>query len=164
VEDADELGLRMRESDRLEVWASGKFGPTDAVKDSLRVSSFARSVFYDGKLSFMFGVAPLYGSMLGVRAGAPWTLTSDLVAKHPKIYVQVTRELLPLLFKDYDVLINFVDARYRASIRWLEVLGFHIGKPVEYGENKELFCPFILDREGYVRASHYWPHGRRYAS
>jgi hypothetical protein len=47
------------------------------------------------------------------------------------------------MFKDYDILVNYVDNRYEAAIRWLRVLGFWVGEPEVYGTSGELFRPFV---------------------
>ncbi len=141
--DAQTIGLQARSADKLEIWASAKISAETAAVQSLRLSNGdCWVVYFNDELAFIFGVVQVYE-----KIGAPWAITTNFVTKCPILFTKTTKELLPLVFKDYNMLTNFVDNRYVSAKRWLKLLGFHIGPPVEHGEQGEYFCPFIMRRK-----------------
>ena len=129
----------MRAADRQEVWASSRSTPAQALANGLAMSSRAWTVFFDGEVAAMWGVAPL---ALLSDTGAPWLLSSPAVDRHPVTFLRGSRALVDDIQDGYAVLRNYVDARYARSIRWLRWLGFTVEPPVPIGPEKLPFHPF----------------------
>lgn len=83
----------------------------------------------DGVPEVMFGVGDL-NILAGVAA--PWLLGTDAVETHYVAFLRRSVGFRDQLLQRYSVLTNFVDARNRASIRWLRWLGFTFSDPVEF--------------------------------
>lgn len=147
LEDMAELAEKMRAEDRAEVLSSGSFTAADAVIESVEATTDPRSLFINGELAVMYGVVPGPTNLIGRRVGVPWVLTTDVVTRNPKAFVKASRQILPDLFLDKDILVNYVDDRYTSSVRWLRMLGFWVGEPEPFGSNGEPFRPFVMRRE-----------------
>lgn len=78
----------------------------------------------------MFGVAPAQLIDMGVA----WFLGSDAVERLPETMIHRGWEVIDLFHEYYPTLTNFVDARHKRAIEWLEWLGFFIaGTCPNYG-------------------------------
>lgn len=133
------LGATMRKEDRAEVASSSGMPPVAALRDCLAKSSHANTALVDGRVICMFGVAPHpeeWGS------GFVWVLGSDLVVEHRRIFARLSRKYLASMLAIYPRLMNAVDARYTASVRWIEWLGFDLSEPVPIGKDGALFRVF----------------------
>ncbi|MCM5557366.1 hypothetical protein [Pleomorphomonas sp. JP5] len=113
------IGRRMRESDRLEVQRSGRLGPVEALRQSMR-NSDAFTVLIDGRPEIMYGVGDL-DVLAGV--GGAWLLGTDAITENWRWFLRATAEGLPGLFTRHRVLRNVVDRDNTASLRWLKWLG-----------------------------------------
>ncbi|TIW56678.1 MAG: DUF2833 domain-containing protein [Mesorhizobium sp.] len=123
------IARRMRQADRDEVFAASGRSPAGALVFSLRKSSHAWTAMIDGVPEVMFGVGDL-NILAGVAA--PWLLGTDAVETHYVAFLRRSVGFRDQLLQRYSVLTNFVDARNRASIRWLRWLGFTFSDPVEF--------------------------------
>lgn len=121
------IARRMRQADRDEVFASSRVTPGQALCRSLRKSAKAWTAMIDGRPEIMFGVGDL-NILAGVAA--PWLLGTDAVEEHYVAFLRGSVEWRNQLLRRYSTLRNFVDARNRASIRWLRWLGFKLSDPV----------------------------------
>lgn len=86
----------------------------------------------------------LLGCVEDAGRGVPWLLATTEVARYPGALTKIGRHYVGIFKARWPVLINAVDARNSASIRWLERLGFKIGAPQPFGLNGELFRPFTM--------------------
>lgn len=141
--DAVELAPRMREDDAREVMASSGRAPLDALHESLRVSLWSWSLVIEGRVVAIWGVA----SGDSGEVGYPWLLTSDLVERHKREFLELSPVVVRVLLRTFPVLVNYVDARYRRAIRWLERLGAHLDEPVPFGLAGLPFRRFEFRRE-----------------
>ncbi len=147
IEDAHELAPKVRQADLDEIEAaSGMLGeaPLEALVKSLTASGSPKTGLIDGEVVCMFGVAT--NTLLSVR-GCPWLLSSDLLIDHAKPFLRRSREYVNSLKEDYMYLCNFVDARNKHAIRWLEWLGFDILPTQAYGPYGIMFHPFEMKRQ-----------------
>lgn len=135
------IARRMRPADKAEVRAAAGHSPRAALEFSLLRSSWACTALVDGRPEVMFGVADL-NILAGV--GAPWLLGTKAVETHSVIFLKESRHWHEQLFRRYNVLMNFVDARNTVSKRWLEWLGFKFFDPVQM--NGYDFIPFEMRR------------------
>ena len=113
------IGRRLRESDRLEVRRSGRLGPVEALRQSMRNSN-AFTVLIDGRPEIMYGVGDL-NVLAGV--GGVWLLGTDAITRNWRWFLRATAEGRQSVFGRHQVLRNVVDSENVASIRWLRWLG-----------------------------------------
>lgn len=126
------LAAVMRQADRDEVMARSGKTPLAALMASYRGSRECWVVLIDGKPEVIFGIGDI-----NVLAGiaSPWLLGSDAVWSHKKEFLRGSRRWLRQLSSRYLLLVNVVDCRNCASIRWLGWLGFLFSQPFEYRGN-----------------------------
>jgi hypothetical protein len=121
------IARRMRAADREEIAAMSGRSPAGALVYSLRRSSCAWTVMVDGRPEIMFGVGDIN---ILTRAGSPWLLGTDAVERHYVAFLRGSVGCRDQLFTRYASLVNFVDVRNAASVRWLRWLGFSLSGPI----------------------------------
>jgi len=133
------IANNMRKSDALEVWASHRHTPIEAMQNSFNVSALRWTIEHNRKPVAMFGVG-VPSAMSD--SGYPWLLGTDLMyavrfefLKWSKYYVEVMRSL-------FDHLENWVDARNTLSVRWLRWCGFEIKDAEPWGPDQIPFHYF----------------------
>lgn len=84
-----------------------------------------------GRVVCIFGHVPL-GPILTPMA-APWCLATDRMFQHPGDLVRISRAYFADWRERYPLLVNFVDARNTASIRYLKLVGFTLDEPAPFG-------------------------------
>ena len=131
------LARHLRAADRAEVWAAAHVGPAEALGRSLAASPLAWTGLMDCRPACMFGV----GSG-GPDWGRPWMLGTGLVERHAAAFLRRCRPQVARMQAAYPLLINHVDARNDAAIRWLRWLGFTIGTAAPWGAQGLPFHPF----------------------
>jgi hypothetical protein len=137
------LAPRVREADRLELWASGRITPERALAIGVDASTSAWTGFVDDEVVCMFGVVP--ASLVG-GIGVPWMIGSDAIVRHQRAFLRRCRGHLERMQVLYDTLVNFVDDRNVVAHRWLTWLGFHVEPPQPYGPDGLLFRRFTWRR------------------
>lgn len=148
-EHVEELARAMRKEDAAEVLASGGFSPRQALEVSLAHSTSAWTVFFGPEVAAMWGVCPGPGgsSLLGgSEIGIAWALTGTAVDRSKRSFLRVSKVALAALLHDYAALVNYVDARYTAALRWARWLGFEVCPAVQFGHGALLFHPIIYRR------------------
>lgn len=98
----------------------------------------------DGGIVSVIGVAPV--SLLG-GIGTPWMLATEQVFDFPLAFVREGRKITEQMLAIYPSLINYVDARNTASIRWLKHLGYKVHEAEPYGPQKTPFRRFEMHAE-----------------
>lgn len=79
--------------------------------------------------------------------GIPWLVSTNAIESRARAFLRVCRPLLDQMLTRHQTLVNYVDARNTAAIRWLEWLGFETGSPTPYGPKGLLFRQFHITRE-----------------
>ncbi|GAA0567449.1 hypothetical protein ACFQH5_15675 [Halomonas salifodinae] len=128
--DADALAPRMRQADRDEIWAASRQSPGDSLRNAVRASRQPLAGVIDGELACLLGVVPQ--STLG-GTGAAWMLGSEVIERHPLVFLRHSRPALAEIARGFNYLHNWVDARNTVAIRWLAWLGFTIHDPEPFG-------------------------------
>lgn len=126
---AVDLGPRLRQSDKNEVWASGRHGPVSALSISVAVSEVAWTALINGRPEIMWGAARY---PQGDRMGIVWLLSSEEMYRIPGRFLQESEVYVAKMHETFDTLFNYVHAANVKSQQWLLNLGF--GK-VEISEN-----------------------------
>tara|TARA_R100001530_G_C4307539_1_gene152121 strand:+ start:766 stop:1239 length:474 start_codon:yes stop_codon:yes gene_type:complete len=145
IKDCLELAPKMRESDKQEIWSSGRFTPSGALYESLQVSSeHAYSLKLDEEVVGIFGVAPCDDQL---DIGVVWLMGSDNMTTNKKGFYKISQEYLKKFLKLYKTVFNYVDERNIGSSKWLESLGFKkLYREPEFGVDKIPFNLYIKDR------------------
>jgi len=134
----------MRRADREEVWAAAGLRPLAALERSLGASCLAWTWLVDGRPACMFGLATA-SLMSGI--GQPWMLSGELILSHQTAFLRHYRPFLEEMRALFPVLTNWVDARYIASIKWLQWMGFEIHAAEPYGPFGMLFHRFDMRKK-----------------
>jgi hypothetical protein len=140
----DARALEMRRADREEVEALTGRDPREVLVESVERSAMAWAGLADGQLVCLFGVVPL--SLVGIT-GVPWLLGSDAVCSYSRQFLRRNKAFVGEMLREYPRLVNVVDARNDVSIRWLQWLGFKMGKPQPMGARGLPFIPFGMEAE-----------------
>lgn len=128
--------VRMRAPDRAEVLASDGWLPEQALSASMMASELSRVLLIQGEVAAVFGVRVLESGV-----AQPWALTTDTVERFPVSFVRASRQVLRELVTRYPVLVQCIDDRYKAALRWVELLGFRVFAPHRCGVEQ---LPFRL--------------------
>lgn len=134
-----EIAPRLRPDDLIEARDLGK-DPLDMAIQAMQTSPVARAWLVDGRVEAIFGIS--CRSFTSHNA-EPWILATEFVERHP---VRFLRGSLPV-FGDMAAsryLHGFVHGQRLKSRRWLEWLGFEIGKPRLIGD--ALYLTFEMGR------------------
>ncbi|CAJ0778745.1 hypothetical protein LMG7141_00794 [Ralstonia condita] len=138
---ARQMAPRMRAAEVQEVADSYGMSPLDALLFEVKRSSVAWSWVIDGEVACMFGiVTPAALS----EVSYPWFLTTELVEQHSRQFARACKTLLPELLAHHPRMVGRVDARYMASVRWLQWLGAKLGEPEPWGVGNALFRTFEI--------------------
>lgn len=141
--DVQALKDRLREADAQEVIAEGNASVEDCLAQSLARSVQSFTVGLDGVPVAMFGIVP--DSLIGVSARV-WFLGTPEMARIKKSFVRQSIKFIYQFLDSYPFLWNYVDARYKATIRWLETVGAIFPAYVVHGPNGDAFRPFFITR------------------
>ncbi len=140
LEHVDPLLEDLRSEERAELVASHCGDPREAIEYSIRKSTEAFAVYNDDTLLCLTGAV----SSLLSRKAVVWLLTTNALKKQPKYLIRNTKALIAYWCERYDVLMNYIDYRYKASLRWAEWAGFDVSPPEPLGKDGQLFCKIEL--------------------
>ena len=142
--DIERLAPIVRECDAAELRASSHLTPREALTEGLRISDRAWSMDIDGKLTCIFGVAPIAPGY--IACGVAWMIGSQRIEAHKKAFFAGSKTGVQLMLNLYPILCNYVDARHLKALQWLEHLGAQIRDPVPYGFDNLPFRYFEITR------------------
>lgn len=137
--DTVEMSLRLRDADKVEMRAITDMPYLDLVQYAIDRSASSKVARVNGELLCMWGIGA--ESMLS-GVGRPWLLGTDLMYKHPHVFLNGSKQQLQSMLNQYSYLRHYVDKRNTTSIHWLKWLGFEIGKEVPLGRGGEVFYEF----------------------
>lgn len=144
VQDVPAIAAIARQADIDELTEALGVTIEDALLAGIRDSLNARQIVVDGQVVAVFGDAVF--SLLG-GVGVPWLISTIHVQKHPRAFLQVCKPEVQQMLTRHHHLMNYVDARNTAAIRWLKWLGFKFEPAAPYGARRFLFHKFTLNRE-----------------
>lgn len=130
--DAEDLAPRLRVSDLAEIAAGTGRDPLSVLLAG--VESEAEALLVDGRVEGLCGCAN----------GAPWLLGSPALTRRPLDLLRPARAVVADWLRVYGVLLNYVHAEHRESVRWLKWLGFTVEDPQPLGVRGEMFRPFWM--------------------
>lgn len=120
-DDAQYLASRLRQADVDEVDAAQEmFTPYGVLSTGVYRSRPCMTGLFDGIPAAMFGVTPIPAS----SSGLIWLLGTDAITDNWRPFLRASRPWLVELSLGYRSLLNAVDERNVAHVRWLQWLGF----------------------------------------
>lgn len=122
----DLLVENLRDEEWDELWASHGQPAWDVVPVTLALSDEAFAIYDDDILLGITGVVPYFKNHMTNGMGSPWLLTTKEMPKRPRILLPWTKVFLEKWSQEYRCLYNYVDARYKASLRWAKWSGFEV--------------------------------------
>jgi len=141
ADDLPALAGIIREADRDEIHAATGLGIEQALAMLIPGSLKASKIVYDGEVLAVFGDA-----RHDAATGIPWLISTAHVRRHPREFLRVCKPEVGRMLDRHSMLVNYVDARNGAAIRWLRWLGFAFGQAVPYGHEGLPFYQFSLSR------------------
>lgn len=130
IHDIPFLAANAREADAAELMAVCGMTPEEAMTQGLENSIQAWTGLIDGVPCCMFGVARVDWSN---EMGACWMTGTDLIDRHPLVFLRGSRVAFGEMLKLFPALCNYVDSRHSKAIQWLRWLGAEIREPQAYG-------------------------------
>lgn len=89
----------------------------------------------------LFGFAPFHRLS---DAAAPWLVGTDTLLRFGGALNRYGKAYCAAALGEFRLLVNFVDVRNEASVRWLKRLGFTMGPPQPYGVQGLPFMRFEM--------------------
>lgn len=144
VDDVPAILRDVRQADIDEITEALGVDMEKALIDGVTRSLNVKKIVVDGLVVAVFGDA-VY-SVLG-SVGVPWLISTNHVERHARAFLKVCKPEVQSMLSRHEHLMNYVDARNTAAIRWLKWLGFHFAPAAPYGAKRFLFHKFTLNRE-----------------
>lgn len=139
--DIEAIAAVARQADRDEMLACAGHTVAEALCRGLQESLRAWMIESDG-----LPLAACGDTMAGIGTGVPWMVTTDHIAADPRGFLRASRAVVGDGMQRHHQMVNYVDARNTAAIRWLAWLGFDIGEAVPYGVQGLPFHQFRMIR------------------
>ena len=131
----------LRPADHDEITASTKQPVEQQIHKALNRSGPCFVATYKSEPMALFGIADLNGFS---KIGSPWLVGTQDIEEHPIPFLRHSKPCFLKIAAEYDYLVNMVDARNAASIRWITWLGFTIHPASPYGPQRLPFHKFDL--------------------
>lgn len=144
VEDVSAILPFVRQADIDEITEALGIPMEEALLDAVTGSLNAKKIVVDGEVVAVFGDATY--SILG-SVGVPWLISTVHVERHARAFLKVCKPEVQGMLTRHNHLLNYVDARNTAAVRWLQWLGFTFAPAIPYGPKGFPFHPFTLNRE-----------------
>lgn len=142
--DADLLFANLRPADLAEGEAlAGRGRVREAIDRSIADSTHCWTAWAGADLMCMFGVAPV--SLLS-DDGVPWMLGTPVVARERRALTRLARPYIARMLAAHPRLVNVVDARNVAAMRFLRHVGFQLLPAQPLGVAGLPFHPFVMER------------------
>lgn len=133
----DCVGVALRREDSLECRMTGARDDTEALRESLLVSTVALTWAPAGVPMAFAGIRDTSRDF-NHQTGVVWLLTTDACRVRPLAFHRLARRFLDAC--GWDVLSNHVDASYTSALRWLASLGFAVSPAAPWGPFNHPFC------------------------
>lgn len=140
--DIDAILPDIRQADRDEIEGALHIPMRQALADALADHCKASKIVVDGAVVAVFG-----DSTHSAEIGVPWLISTRHVERFPRAFLQVCKPEVAEMLTRHPLLLNYVDARNQAAIRWLRWLGFTFCEPEPYGPDGHPFHCFWMRRK-----------------
>lgn len=146
--DARFIALHVRQADFDELVEGSMLTPYQTMMRGIeQAPETAMTGTINHKPVVMFGVVD--GGTLG-NVGVPWMVGTKWLDQKANTFLRRSRTHLMEMFSEYDMLLNYVDARNVRAIQWLQWLGFTIEPPEPMGMRGLMFHKFWMMKVQYV--------------
>ena len=143
ADDIEPIAREARQADRDEIEEGCGQTIASALALGLRSSVVAHVIAWrDTPLAAFGDVSYSPGAGIGI----PWLISTNAIEQHPRAFLRICQPLVAQMLERHQTLVNYVDTRNTAAIRWLEWLGFSMGSPTPYGPKQLLFRQFQMTR------------------
>lgn len=132
-----------RQADIEEMRDGAGVSIAEALEFGLATSLRASVIMAGDKPLAAFGDAS-GGLFTGV--GVPWLISTEHVTQHARGFLRICRPLVQDMLVRHSLLMNYVDDRNTAAIRWLQWLGFEMHEPIPAGVRGLPFRKFTMVR------------------
>ena len=141
--DCEILAIKLRQSDKNEIWSSHRATPIEALEQGLNESGdFCYTLLLNEEVVGIFGV-----NRVDNESGVVWLMGSNNMTSHKSGFYKVSKKCLRLFRKEFSLLFNYVDDRNKQTAKWLEKLGFSfIQQEPKFGADKIPFNLFMIGR------------------
>ena len=143
ADDIEPIARDARQADRDEIEEGCGQTIASALALGLRSSVAAHVIAWGDTPLAAFGDVS-YSPGAGI--GIPWLISTNAIEQHPRAFLRICQPLVAQMMERHQTLVNYVDTRNTAAIRWLEWLGFGMGSPTPYGPKQLLFRQFQMTR------------------
>lgn len=143
ADDIEPIAREARQADRDEIEEGCGQTIASALALGLRSSVAAHVIVWGDTPLAAFGDVS-YSPGAGI--GIPWLISTNAIEQHPRAFLRICQPLVAQMMERHQTLVNYVDTRNTAAIRWLEWLGFSMGSPTPYGPKQLLFRQFQMTR------------------
>lgn len=133
--DAEIIGLKLRAIDKFESFTVLGAGPLDAVRLSIQHSAMA----WTGEVN---GTPYSCGGFSEYSPGVAciWQLGTDDVAKNAKDYLGAGKRIVNQYADGYTVVFNLISAANRASMRYVQAIGFRLtNRTIMFGDHEFVY-------------------------
>lgn len=137
------IAMNLRKKDFDEVYATTGESPHLAIDTGWILSSRKWIILNkQGKGVAIMGVVT-YETLSDI--GIPWLLGTKGLDKIKRFFLKICKPVIEEMKKGFEMLVNFVDARYEKAVRWLDWCGFTIDDVVPYGTFDLPFHRFYME-------------------
>lgn len=128
--DGDALFAKLRPADFDEVAAASGPDVLGTVRQAVACSTDVRAAVAPDGLLALYGVIEIARTGVGII----WMLGTTTLDRYPGVLTKEAKRYTAEMLARCPRLVNYVDARNHASLRWLKRLGFAIeAEPMPYG-------------------------------
>lgn len=120
----------LRPADVEELRLMSGRAPEPVVRECIELSDKAWVAFINGEFAAIAGIGS--GTTLG-GGGRPWMMGSEVLEKHPLLFVRRSKLLVEEMAQEYGKLYNLVWDGHTAAKKWLQAVGFTLEEPKPYG-------------------------------
>lgn len=135
------IAAAARQADITEMRDGAGITVEQALQDGLAMSEKCLVIMADG-----LPLAALGDSRHDETLGVPWLVSTIHIEHHARGFLRACRPLLADMLSRHQQLLNMIDARNTAAIRWLEWLGFTMSEPMPAGVRGLPFRLFTMTR------------------
>lgn len=133
----------LRLEDKIEIWSAYNQSPERSLLVSYMTSSLCWTTILNDKPIMMFGCVS--HPELKDHANV-WMLGSAEIFDIKKTFVKQSKIYIAKMLEHYEVLYNWVDNRYKKTLKWLQMVGAEIHAPMKFGIEQELFNYFTIKK------------------
>lgn len=133
------LEMELREGDLNEIKAGSGLYPPCALYKSIRNSDVCWVAEDEHKT-----ILAVFGVCVYPDVGVPWYLGTKKATSKPRLFLELSLEVVDKMLSIHPILVNVVDSRNNKAIKWLRLLGFTIypTQAITMYDKEVLFYPF----------------------